>query len=323
MVDLSAKARAVLVVVFPVILSACASSSSEISASYVSPTQYSSFNCDQLALELARLNARKSELAGNLDKAASNDEGLTAVSILLFWPAAFALGGNEAQEAEYARLKGEYDAVQQMGVEKNCRLDPQKAGVSPLVKNYGTAAPGNESVYEYYGEAEDELNSGNVDKNLWSRALVEAEGDETKRKAKYIELRAIELYNEDSGSTPILPQGGLPGTQTAYIAEPEFDLSGIYTARVSRKGSSDYWCFNQKRTFQIELRQDNNAIKGRFLSGPTGEIEGTVIKDKLKFSYYTTKCNGSLEGEWEIGPDGKGMQGHGWSDIEWVLKRQF
>ena len=38
--------------------------------------------------------------------------------MILFWPALFALGGTKQQEAEYARLKGEYDAVQQAAIAK-------------------------------------------------------------------------------------------------------------------------------------------------------------------------------------------------------------
>jgi hypothetical protein len=43
-----------------------------------------------------------------------------AVTLFLFWPAAFALGGTKQQEAEYARLKGESDAVQQAVIAKRC-----------------------------------------------------------------------------------------------------------------------------------------------------------------------------------------------------------
>ena len=40
--------------------------------------------------------------------------------MVLFWPALFALGGTKQQEAEYARLRGEYDAVQQAAIQKKC-----------------------------------------------------------------------------------------------------------------------------------------------------------------------------------------------------------
>ena len=39
---------------------------------------------------------------------------------MLFWPALFFLGGTKQQEAEYARLKGEHEALQQSAIEKKC-----------------------------------------------------------------------------------------------------------------------------------------------------------------------------------------------------------
>ena len=42
------------------------------------------------------------------------------VGLVLFWPALFALGGTKQQEAELARLKGEYDAVQATATSKKC-----------------------------------------------------------------------------------------------------------------------------------------------------------------------------------------------------------
>ena len=102
------------------ILGGCATSSDKIASAYVSPMQYQSYDCDQLAIEGSRLNQRVMTLQGQVDKAASNDKALTGVGMLLFWPALFALGGNQQQEAEYGRLKGEYDALQQTAVAKKC-----------------------------------------------------------------------------------------------------------------------------------------------------------------------------------------------------------
>lgn len=72
-----------------------------------------------LANELDRLQVRTNNLGMRLDEAASNDQGLMAVSLLLFWPAAFALG-NKQQEAEYGYLRGQVDAVQQASIVKKC-----------------------------------------------------------------------------------------------------------------------------------------------------------------------------------------------------------
>jgi len=108
------------VVALSVALAGCATSSKDVANAYVSPIQFQSYDCDQLAAEAARLQTRISQLGGRLDEAASNDKALMAVTLILFWPAAFALGGTKAQEAEYSRLKGEYDAIQQAATAKKC-----------------------------------------------------------------------------------------------------------------------------------------------------------------------------------------------------------
>ena len=101
-------------------LSGCATSSKDIAASYASPMQFQSYDCDQLSAEAQRIQARVGHLTGNLDKAATNDKWIMAAGLLLVWPALFALGGTKGQEAEYAKLKGEYDAIHQTDVMKKC-----------------------------------------------------------------------------------------------------------------------------------------------------------------------------------------------------------
>ncbi len=101
-------------------LTGCATASKDIASAYVSPNQYSSYDCQQLAAETGRIQARVVQLGGRLDQAAQNDAGIMAVGLILFWPVLFALGGTKQQEAEYARLKGEYDAVEQAAIAKKC-----------------------------------------------------------------------------------------------------------------------------------------------------------------------------------------------------------
>lgn len=101
-------------------LSGCATSSKDIATSYVSPVQYQNYDCDQIAAESQRLTARVQQLGGRLDEAANNDKAIMGVGLVLFWPALFALGGTKQQEAEYARLKGEAEALQQAAVAKKC-----------------------------------------------------------------------------------------------------------------------------------------------------------------------------------------------------------
>jgi hypothetical protein len=114
-----------------VAVAGCATSSANISAQSVSPLIYQSHDCDQLSAELARINVRTLELGGRLDQAASNDAALMAVGLVLFWPSLFFLGGTRAQEAEFARLKGEADAVQQAAILKKCKLVVPPAPTKP------------------------------------------------------------------------------------------------------------------------------------------------------------------------------------------------
>src|SRR5205823_4175283 len=102
------------------VMQGCATASKDITPSYVSPLQYQSYDCDQIAAEAVRIQSRVVQLGGRLDQAASNDAGIMAVGLIIFWPVLFALGGTKQQEAEYARLKGEYDALDQQAILKKC-----------------------------------------------------------------------------------------------------------------------------------------------------------------------------------------------------------
>lgn len=110
---------AVTVITF---MTGCATASKDVATAYVSPLQYKDYNCNQLVNETTRLNGRITQLGGRLDEAANNDKAIAGVGVILFWPALFALGGTKQQEAEYGRLKGEYDALNQALVQKDCKL---------------------------------------------------------------------------------------------------------------------------------------------------------------------------------------------------------
>ena len=46
--------------------------------------------------------------------------------LIFFWPALFALGGTQEEQAEYARLKGEHAALQQTAAAKGCGVQEAK-----------------------------------------------------------------------------------------------------------------------------------------------------------------------------------------------------
>ncbi|MDD3020125.1 MAG: hypothetical protein PHX61_03990 [Alphaproteobacteria bacterium] len=102
-------------------LSACASKSENIKASYVSPLQYSDYSCKQIKAEISRVGRKMNEVAGVQDDIAGDDAVAMGVGLVLLWPALFFIEGND-QHVELARLKGEFDALEQVAIQKNCTV---------------------------------------------------------------------------------------------------------------------------------------------------------------------------------------------------------
>ncbi len=117
----------IVVVAAAVAVSGCASSADKVASTYVSPLQYDAYNCQQIGEEARRIAARASEAAGVQDAQARSDATTTAVAVVIFWPAAFFLDGDNEKTAELARLKGELQAIEQVAIMKQCGIVFQKA----------------------------------------------------------------------------------------------------------------------------------------------------------------------------------------------------
>jgi len=103
------------------LLAGCATQPDNIASAYVSPLQYKDYDCDQVSMEMGRVTRRASELQASLKKTADDDQAQMAVGLILLWPTLFFLEGGDGPEAqEYARLKGERDALEKAAVEKKC-----------------------------------------------------------------------------------------------------------------------------------------------------------------------------------------------------------
>lgn len=100
-------------------LAGCAADPATIAPAYVSPTAYTGLDCGQMNAEAARLSARLATVTGQQQDAAESDAALTAVTLVLFWPALFWIGNGD-QSAELARLRGEADALQAAAVQRGC-----------------------------------------------------------------------------------------------------------------------------------------------------------------------------------------------------------
>lgn len=103
-------------------LAGCASTADKIGGQYVSPLQYTGYDCSQLSLEAQRISTRVAHLSGVQDQKATNDAIATGVAIVVFWPAAFLVGGNDQNTAELARLKGEFETIEQVAIQKKCNI---------------------------------------------------------------------------------------------------------------------------------------------------------------------------------------------------------
>ena len=110
-----------LLIALSVLLSACASNPNKIQAAYVSPLKYRDYDCDQIAMEMDYVGQRTTRLHQSLDKENKADKWQMGVGLILFWPTLFALEGGDGPEAtEYAQLKGEFEALRTVSVQKRC-----------------------------------------------------------------------------------------------------------------------------------------------------------------------------------------------------------
>ena len=132
------------------LLAACATSPDKIDAQYVSDAQYASYNCRQIGEEMRRIGLKVSEVTEEQEEAATADAVGMGVGLILFWPALFILATTDDQEADLARLKGEYEALQRSSTKKNC--SPQAMAAASV-----TAIPADRQVQLRTEASETEL----------------------------------------------------------------------------------------------------------------------------------------------------------------------
>lgn len=124
-----------------VALAGCASKSSEITAAYVSPVMYQNHTCQQLALEAQGVSARAAQVAGAQDAKRSNDAVATGVAVVVFWPAAFLVGGDGPTAAELGQLKGQMVAIEQASIAKKCGIQFQGPAPARNIKRRSDHPP--------------------------------------------------------------------------------------------------------------------------------------------------------------------------------------
>jgi len=172
-----------------------------------------------------------------------------------------------------------------------------------------------EDAFAYYGQAEKEIVSGTYDDNLWAKAFVLVEGDEQKRKAKYIELRAYQLYSQSAATksdvnsnnqTSVIPPSALPGQIKPVGLVPNVSGSWVSDIKTSR---SDYFKIKDRKLV-LSLEQYDNWITGTDESGKA-EISGKREGDVIKFTFWHPKIGEGceLDGKWKLNSDNTGLEG--------------
>lgn len=86
----------------------------------MSPTLFAGMNCTQMNAEATRISQRLTTLTGAQQTAADNDAALTAVSLILFWPAAFFISGGTDNASEIASLRGQAEALASAAAQRGC-----------------------------------------------------------------------------------------------------------------------------------------------------------------------------------------------------------
>jgi hypothetical protein len=119
--------RNVAAAVAALALAGCASKAADIAPTYVSPIQYQSYTCQQLAEEAQRVSTAAIAASGTQDSQATKDAVATGVAVVIFWPSAFFVQGDKQNAAYLAQLKGQMEAIQQESIRKNCRFQFQNA----------------------------------------------------------------------------------------------------------------------------------------------------------------------------------------------------
>ena len=99
----------------------CSTPPEKIKSSYVSPLQYNNFNCNQIRMEIQRVDRKLREVTESQRQEANKDAVAIGVGACLFWPALFMTIGQD-HSTELARLKGEFDALEQAAIHQECDI---------------------------------------------------------------------------------------------------------------------------------------------------------------------------------------------------------
>ena len=99
-----------------------AKKASEVSAVYIPASNYENLNCDQLFKAAEGIRSKTPALARAVDATRKTDKVKEQVAWWLFFPAAFFLEGNAAEQTELAVARGQLEAIRNAAIKAQCSL---------------------------------------------------------------------------------------------------------------------------------------------------------------------------------------------------------
>lgn len=104
-----------------------AQQATEVNAVKYSVAPYLKMDCQSLSIELNNLYRDASISSNQVDQKYNDDKSAEVVAWVLFWPAAFALEGNQEEVAKLASIKGQIEAIQDALVINGCKVRYQNS----------------------------------------------------------------------------------------------------------------------------------------------------------------------------------------------------
>ena len=105
--------------------SGCAKKATEVQAAYVPKSKYIDRSCEILEKDMESVSEQLVTVTKSQDSAHNRDVAMAVVGTVIFWPAYFVmLAGDE--EEKLAKLKGEYQAIDEAMIYNHCYSNGMK-----------------------------------------------------------------------------------------------------------------------------------------------------------------------------------------------------
>ncbi len=109
-----------LISLFGLSISGCNKASHDVEPTYVSQYKYEKKSCESLKRELEYIQERANIMMKRVDDRKDSQDTKLAFG-WLFWPSYLIIDDNSSESQELSKLKGEYNAINRVIDEKNCK----------------------------------------------------------------------------------------------------------------------------------------------------------------------------------------------------------